>query len=420
MKVLSLFPRMPFPPRDGGAVVMLETLRELHNANNHVYVFLVNTKRHHAEPKELQPYCDTLCTYSIDTTVTWYGALRNLIFPKRQVWTPHHPLSYWLERFVDNKAIAMLVAMYRNHGPYDIVLAESLFSVEMAARLKSALQASGEVVPPIIYRSHNVEHQLQQRMGREATRGLWERTYRRFLAIQTERNERTIVREVDGVVTVSESDATIYRSYEPTQYVESIFPGVSTPTGEAVENAARAPNTIALLGSLEWPPNVKGAIWFVQEVMPRILRKRPDVVLHIAGRRPVKEVLDLHDGQSVIVHGEVADAHAFRMNYAVNVVSVHSGGGIRIKILDCLGMGCPVVSTTLGASGLPLSTGEHLILADSADDFANACLNLLEQPDAATEMAMRGRDFVLRNFSWGARIRQLINFMENVIQAKAH
>ncbi len=397
---------------------MLETLRELHNAGNHVDVFVVNTKRHYAEPKELQPFCDTVCACSVDTTVTWYGALRNLFFPKRQIWLPRHPLSYWLERFVDNRAVAALIAMYHEHGPYDIINSESLFSVEMAARLKAALEASGDTVPPILYRSHNVEHQLQVRMGREATRGFWERTYRRFLAFQTERNERTIVREVDGVVTVSESDAAIYQSYAPTQDVESIFPGVSSPTDEAVEKAPRAPNTIALLGSLEWPPNVKGAVWFVHEVMPRILKKRPDVVLHMAGRRPLKEVLDLHDGRTVIVHGEVVDAHAFRMNYAVNVVSVHSGGGIRIKILDCLGMGCPVVSTTLGASGLPVTSGEHLILADTADDFANACLRLLEQPEVAMQMAMRGRAHVLQNFGWAARINQLINFMKKVIKAK--
>lgn len=419
MKVIALFPRMPVPPRDGGAVVMLETLRELHNAGNRVDVFLVNTKRHFAEPEELQPYCDTLCTYSIDTTVTWYGALRNLILPKRQAWEPHYPLSYWLERFVDEKAIAKLVAMYREHGPYDIIHSESLFSVEMAARLQESLRKLGIDAPPIIYRSHNVEHQLQLRMGKEATRSLWERTYRRLLAIQTERNERTVVKKVDGVVTVSASDAEIYKSYEPTQYVESIFPGVSSPTDEVAENALRTPNTIALLGSLEWPPNVKGAVWFVEEVMPRILKQRPGVVLHMAGRRPVKEVVDLHNGQSVIVHGEVADAHGFRMNYAVNVVSVHSGGGIRIKILDCLGMQCPVVSTTLGASGLPVTSGEHLLIADTADEFAQACVRLLEHPEEAKAMAQRGRAFVTENFSWAARIRQLLNFMENVVKSKS-
>lgn len=419
MKVLTLFPRMPIPPRDGGAVVMLETLRELHNAGVIVDAFVLNTKRHHANPDDLQPYCRVLRAYSIDTTVTWYHALRNLFAPKRQVWAPHFPLSYWLERFVVDKAIVELVAMYREHGPYDIVDAESLFSVEMAARLEVALLKSGQTAPPILYRSHNVEHQLQQRMGSEKTRGFFERAYRTSLAVRTERNERVVVHEVDGVVTVSESDANAYRSYDPAQTVESIFPGVSFPSDDVVQNARREPDTIALLGSLEWPPNVKGAVWFVQEVMPRILKRRPNVVLHMAGRRPVKEVHDLHNGSTVILHGEVDDAHTFRMNYAVNVVSVHSGGGIRIKILDCLGMGCPVVSTTLGASGIPIISEEHLILADSADDFAEACLRLLEQPNVAMDMAMRGRMYVMQHFSWEARIRQLMNFMENLIKRKA-
>jgi len=417
MKVLTLFPRMPVPPRDGGAVVMLETLRELHHSGVVVDAFLVNTKRHHAHPSELQPYCRVLRAYSIDTTVTWYHALRNLFFPKRQAWAPHHPLSYWLERFVVDKAIVELVQMYREHGPYDLVNADSLFSVEMAARLEMALKASGETPPPILYRSHNVEHQLQQRMGEEKTRGFWERTYRKSLAVRTERNERTVVREVDGIVTVSESDATIYQSYEPQQRIESIFPGVSAPTEEVVRNAYREPDTICLLGSLEWQPNVKGSVWFVKEVMPIILIKRPNVVLHMAGRRPVKEVENLHNGCSVILHGEIDDAHAFRMKYAVNVVSVHSGGGIRIKILDCLGMRCPVVSTTLGASGLPIIPNEHLMIADTAQDFADACLRLLSNPEEATAMAERGRKLVLEKFSWQARIAQFMRFMENVIMS---
>ena len=417
MKILTLIQRMPVPPRDGGAVVILETLREIHNAGCTVDVFALNTKGQHAAPAELQPYCDTLRTYSLDTSVTWLGALRNIFFPKRQLWRPHYALSYWMERFVDDKAMAMLIEMYHEYGPYDIILAESLFSVEMAARLNAALQAAGETSPPILYRSHNVEHHLQQSIGNEGEGGFLERAYRASLAVRTERNERVVVREVDGVVTISESDAKVYRSYEPAQNIEAIYPGVSTPTDEVVQNALREPDTIALLANLEWPPNVKGAIWFVNEVMPRILRQRPNVVLHLAGRRPVQEVLDLHDGQTVIVHGEVADAHAFRMNYAVNVVSVHSGGNIRIKILDCLGMGCPVVSTTRGASGLPITSGEHLILADSVDDFAEACLRLLEHPDTAKAMALRGRSYVIQHFSWVARIRQLMNFMEKLIKS---
>jgi glycosyltransferase involved in cell wall biosynthesis len=136
--------------------------------------------------------------------------------------------------------------------------------------------------------------------------------------------------------------------------------------------------------------------------------------LHIGGRDPGYDIKALHDGVRVIVHGVVQDALDFRATHGVNIVPLFSGSGIRIKILEALSVGCPVVSTTLGAEGLSVQHDEHLLIADEATTFARSCIALLQDPQRATAIGLAGRSLVSTHYTWNSAIHSITEFIDSV------
>lgn len=419
MKLLILLSRNPIPAIDGGAIGMLGAVRELHAAGNEVDVFVVNTSRHRQDPSALAPYCDHVCSVDIDTSVTALGALRNLVSPRRSGaggWSLRHPsvpLSYWVERFVHDVALHAFERLLKERGPYDLVLCESLFTAPYGFEALR-LMAEGEIDRrPVVLRAHNIEHRIQDRMARERTRSIPERVYRAMLARRTHAFEREVFRCFDGITTTTVDDAAVVRHFHPDANVCVAPPGVPMP-GPELTDAPTDPNSLCMLGSLQWPPNVQGALWFLQEVMPRILREVPEAVVHVGGRGEDARISALHDGRSIIVHGEVEDALAFRAASPVSVVPVFSGSGIRVKIQEAMALARLVVSTTVGIEGIPAVDGEHCFIADDVDGFATACVKALRDPELARRMGKAARTFVEDKYSWDAYVRTLQPWLESL------
>lgn len=412
MKILILLSRNPVPARDGGAIGLLGAVRELHAAGNHVDVFVLNTSRHRQDPGVLAPFCDHVTSADIDTSVTAIGALRNLVSPRRSGaggWSMRHrsvPLSYWIERFVHDTAMHMFGRLLRERGPYDIVLCETLFTAPYGFEALR-LMAEGEVGRcPVVLRAHNIEHRIQERMSKERTRSIPERIYRAMLANRTRTFEREVFSCFDGVTTTTEDDAAEVRRMHPGVNVCVAPPGVEMP-GANLTQAPTDPHGMCLLGSLEWAPNVQGAVWFLQDVLPRIRAAVPDAVVHVGGRGEDARISAMHDGTSVIVHGEVADALAFRAASMVSVVPLFSGSGIRVKIQEAMALARVVVSTTVGIEGIPAVHGEHCYIADDAQGFADACITAMQDHAAARRMGAAARTFVEDRYSWDRYVQTM-------------
>ena len=153
--------------------------------------------------------------------------------------------------------------------------------------------------------------------------------------------------------------------------------------------------TLLSIGTLFWPPNVDGAQWFCRDVLPIIKTAVPDVCFHLVGARPNKEIYALaqNDPAHVRVFGSVPDVRPFAQNCGAFVVPLRSGSGMRVKILNAFAMRLPVVSTTLGAEGITYAkNGEHFLLADTPQEFADACVRVLQDRAFAARIAQVGRD----------------------------
>ncbi|MBK7185479.1 MAG: glycosyltransferase [Ignavibacteria bacterium] len=411
MKILSILPRIPYPARDGGAIVILETLRQLHLAGHHVDVLALNTKKHRQDPAVLAQICTSIHTVDVDTTISALGLIRGLFRSRLpDGFGIDAGTSYWVSRFADELALESFRTHAMLNGPYDLVLCESLFTACYGIAIRPHLH--GPHPTPILMRAHNVEHIIQSRLSKERSRSRLERWYRSRTAQHTHTYESYIGTAVDAIATVSDDDATEFRSYHPTALVETVQPGVHLPeryTG-AVDFDA-----ICMLGSLDWTPNLEGASWFIQHVFPRIREQRPSTTLHIAGRNPTAQALAFHNGTSIFVHGEIEDALAFRQQRALTVVPLYSGSGIRIKILEALAARSPIVTTPIGCEGVGVVHDKEVLIYDTAGEFADACVRVLNEPELSQRLVVSGFDFVSKRYSWSAATDRLIALGRRVI-----
>jgi glycosyltransferase involved in cell wall biosynthesis len=175
----------------------------------------------------------------------------------------------------------------------------------------------------------------------------------------------------------------------------------------------REAERLVFLGSMNYGPNVEAVLRFAREILPRIQAARPGVTFEIVGGDPVPEVRALA-GPHIHLTGQVAAVQPYLERASVLVVPLSIGGGTRLKIVEALALATPVVSSTIGAQGLGLLHGRHLLLADSAADFAAATLRLLADPSDAARLGERGRVHVQEHFRWEVLGRELVDYWERV------
>ena len=174
------------------------------------------------------------------------------------------------------------------------------------------------------------------------------------------------------------------------------------------------------VGLMNYDPNVDGICHFVNRIFPLILRQAPGAQLLIVGRDPVPAVNRLHNGRSIVVTGTVPTVAPYLENATALIVPIRFGGGTRIKILEAIAHKVPVVSTTIGAEGLDLRPGSHILIADDPAGFAAASLKLWREPEAAAQMARNAYDVVSPSYTWdsiGRKVQGIVNCERSRIEA---
>ncbi len=260
---------------------------------------------------------------------------------------------------------------------------------------------------------HNVEFMIWRRHAQHAKGAL--KKY--FFGLQADRMfqfERAACREAGHVVACSEADNHLMRTSFDITNVSDVPTGVnieffSPPTVSA--NATSAPD-FAFVGSMDWLPNEQGVLWFAKEILPIIRRKRPAATFAIVGRTPPPSIKALAADKGITVTGTVPDVRPWFWESSASVVPLLVGGGTRLKIYEAMAARSAVVSTTIGAEGLDYSYPENIRIADTPDDFAAQCLDLVENPGDRQRMTDAAWEMVKSRFSWEVASRRFDEILQ--------
>jgi polysaccharide biosynthesis protein PslH len=239
---------------------------------------------------------------------------------------------------------------------------------------------------------HNVESETLDALAGIAA-GERQRLLLRAQAHRARRLERWIAHSYDGVVAVSDGDASALRC-----------PAYVVPNGVDVRtwpvSAVPATPTVMFTATLDYLPNVDGIEWFVGEVWPRVRAEVPAAHLDVVGRRPVGSVMALRERPGVAVHANVPDVRAFVSNARVCVVPLRVGSGSRLKVLEAWAGNRPVVGTTVGLAGLTVEDGRNALVADRAEDLAEAVVRVIRDDALAQALAHAGRQRAGERYDW--------------------
>lgn len=226
--------------------------------------------------------------------------------------------------------------------------------------------------------------------------------------------------QFDVLTAVSHEEGDVLRQRYPVSV--SVVPNgahVSDVLPEPPE--ALIPPTVLFTGTMSHPPNRDAALWFGKEIWPLVKSRCPEARLEIVGRQPQAEVRGLSSANmSITVTGEVDTMEPYYRTASVVIAPLRSGGGTRLKILDAMAAGRPVVSTTMGAEGIPAHDGDQLIIADDEVRFAEAVISLLEDPGKAKALAGRGYDLVRQRYGWPALGAEWCRVLEGLAQPQVN
>lgn len=178
--------------------------------------------------------------------------------------------------------------------------------------------------------------------------------------------------------------------------------------------------TILFCGAMDYSPNISGLAWYFEHCDAAVREKAPNRRVLIVGKNPSPAVQALAALPGVTVTGEVPDVRPFYQRAWLQMIPLLIGGGTRLKIVESLALGTPVVSTTIGAQGLALEDGQHLLLGDSPADFAGAIVRMLSDSALRARLAEVGREQVLAHYTWAQLGRELSDFYETLTQEISH
>jgi len=231
------------------------------------------------------------------------------------------------------------------------------------------------------------------------TRQVEKKFYGRF-------EEIVISSPVDARITSSlctKSNITVIPNGVDSQYFSPHYSGPSEPI-------------LIFTGVMGYPPNIMAMIYFCKSIFPLITREIPEAKLLIVGRYPSREILRLEETiTGVKVTGKVEDVRPYMSQSKIYVCPLISGAGIKNKILEAWASGKPIVATSLSCQGIEVSPGENVLIADDARSFADTVVNLLQDENLASKLAIKGREKVLKYYNWESKAKVLEEVFQRAV-----
>jgi glycosyltransferase involved in cell wall biosynthesis len=297
----------------------------------------------------------------------------------RRILTNRPPL---IDRFSGFQAE---IAAAIGNANYDIALIEHIWCAPYIEQVRPCARR-------VLLDAHNIESVWHERLANSGGWAQWA-AFKRF-AHACRKFERKWLPQFDAVMAPSEIDVRRITAARTIVYPNAI-PFVPTPSRQERHE-------VLFTGNLEYQPNITAVRYFYEKIWPLLSRRVPDLIWRIAGKNPGAVTSIVNGDTRVRVIGPMDDAIATLACAKVAVVPLLSGSGTRFKIVEAWASGTPVVSTTIGAEGLRCNAGEHLLLCDDPQEFAEAVAFLIDAPEARAQLGDAGRRLYESTYTWEA------------------
>jgi polysaccharide biosynthesis protein PslH len=410
MQILVHGTQLLYPANTGGRIRTSKLFERLSRHHDITWVCFRRPEETDAQVAAMRACCARIETFPFEEpqklSPGFYRELaRNVVSPQ----------PYVIQKYFHPAARARLEELVEKQ-PFDLLLCDFL---------QSSVNLLGLPIRPRVMFEHNVESMIFERhyQERKTLRELPAKAYIYMQWKKLQAYEERAARWFDHNIMVSAEDCAAMKrlygvtntSFIPTGVDADYFRPVETPGAESPQAE------IVFTGSMDWLPNVDGINWFAAEVLPLITRQLPGTALKVwvVGRKPLPAVSQLPARHpQITVTGTVDDVRPYIGRSQVYIVPIRIGGGTRMKIFEAMAMGKPVVSTRIGAEGLPVNDGKDILMADDPVAFAEATLALLRDQGRRRALGAAGRRLVTESFSWDSVARHFTDICQDVVEHK--
>ena len=397
MRILQISNKAPYPPNDGSSIAVYNMANGFIQNNVDFHLITINTKKHFKSdalvPDDFKKKSQYTSVYK-NTGTKPIGAILNLFTNE----------SYFVSRFVFKEFENELISCLNKHE-FDIVQIEGIFMAPYIPVIRKHSKAK------ITIRTHNAEHVIWDRLIQNEGNGL----KKQYLQLQNKRLKKTEIELLgiaDAIIPITPTDKTIFEELE----IKSNY--FISPTGIDIDRyqidySKEKPTTFFHLGSMDWMPNVEGVDWFLKEVYLPYFQNNEAITFNFAGRFMPKRFFE-QSSKNLQFIGSVEDNISFYNQHDVMLVPLQSGSGMRIKIIEGMAMGKAIISTSIGAEGIPVTHLENIIIADNPKEFADAITDLAKNDELKLKLKKNARSFIQNHFDNKNLVNQLLIFYKDL------
>jgi glycosyltransferase involved in cell wall biosynthesis len=397
MRILQISNKAPYPPNDGSSIAVYNMAKGFIQNNVDFHFITINTKKHFKSdvlvPDDFKKKSHYTSVYK-NTGIKPIGAILNLFTNE----------SYFISRFVFKEFESELISCLIKHE-FDIVQIEGIFMAPYIPIIRKHSKAK------ITIRTHNAEHVIWDRLIQNEGNEL----KKQYLQLQNKRLKKTEIELLgiaDAIIPITPTDKIIFEELE----IKSNY--FISPTGIDIDRyqidySKEKPITFFHLGSMDWMPNVEGVDWFLKEVYLPYFQNNEAITFNFAGRFMPKRFLE-QSSKNLQFIGSVEDNISFYNQHDVMLVPLQSGSGMRIKIIEGMAMGKAIISTSIGAEGIPVTHLENIIIADNPKEFADAITDLAKNDELKLKLKKNARSFIQNHFDNKNLVNQLLIFYKDL------
>lgn len=399
MNILLICTKVPFPPKDGGSLAIEACARGMAARGHKVFILAANTHKHRIEMTATEPHTNIhVESVPVNTDLNFFSALYNLVFSNQ----PYHVSRFYSTLFC--KSLKNVLS----GNAFDIVQLEG---PHMGIYIPCIRQFFSKT---LILRAHNVETALwSEILLHEKNR--FKKVYLKIMVSRLAKFEKLVVSRVNAIMPISPADEAHFKTLAGNKPVEVISYGLNLErfiTGKVQAES----QSVFYLGALDWIPNQKGLLWFLDKVWPLVSKTNPSVQLHIGGRNAPEWLIEKIVRSKACFHGEVEDSGLFMQQYGIMIVPLFEGSGIRIKILEGMAWQKAIVSTPKGIEGMDVLHNREIVVASADQEFASGIIQLLSNEAYRKLLGLHSRKFVEKEFNNFVLSERIETFYKRVMK----